>query len=144
MQYRNVRVENLAPGVPKAADGTGPFTITGTGPHTIEVRTNDAAGNAGSRSFDIEVGRVTPVGSTDTPVTVPLTPVSTIMPSMIDFPATFRLGSVTLEAVAGDVRPSRPDRPRGLHRRDGRLVEADGLQCDQAPVEAVERDARQQ
>ena len=45
MQYRNVRVEDLAPGVPKAADGTGPFTVTGTGPHTVEVRTIDAAGN---------------------------------------------------------------------------------------------------
>ena len=59
------------------------------------MRTNDAAGNAGSRSFDIEVGRVTPGGSTNTPVAVPLTPASTIMPAMIDFPATFRLGTVT-------------------------------------------------
>ena len=45
MQYRNIRVEDLTPGAPKARDGTGPFQVSGAGPHTIEVRTKDAAGN---------------------------------------------------------------------------------------------------
>ena len=39
MQYRNMRVEDLTPGAPKAEDATGPFTVTGArsahdrGPH---------------------------------------------------------------------------------------------------------------
>ena len=98
----------------------------------------------GADSFDIEVGRVTPVGSTDTPVTVPLTPVSTIMPSMIDFPATFRLGT------------SRSKLSRATFARRGLTVPVactgamDGSlkltvsSATKRQLQAVERDARQQ
>ena len=58
MQYRNMRVEDLTPGAPKAEDGTGPFEVAGRGPHTIEVRTVDAAGNEGSETFDFEIGSI--------------------------------------------------------------------------------------
>ena len=93
MQYRNVRVEDLTPGAPKSADGTGPFQVSGAGPHTIEVRTKDAAGNVGRQTFDVEIGRVAPEGTTVSPA--PLTPTSNGLPPMIDTPASYRLGSVT-------------------------------------------------
>ena len=32
MQYRNIRVEDLTPGAPKASDGTGPFEVSGCRP----------------------------------------------------------------------------------------------------------------
>jgi hypothetical protein len=95
MQYRNIRVEDLTPGAPKAADGTGPFEIKGTGPHTIEVRTTDAAGNVAQVPFAYEVGTVAPEGSTQGTQLVQLTQLNQGLPPMIDTPASFRLGSVS-------------------------------------------------
>ena len=144
MQYRNIRVENLAPGVPKAADGTGPFTVTGTGPHTIEVRTIDAAGNTGSRSFPIEVGASwRRLVRRTTPVVVPLTPVSTIMPAMIDFPATFRLGTTSSKVTRATFARRGVTVPvacTGAMDGSAKLTvsSADKRSC------VVERDARQQ
>ena len=63
MQYRNVRVEDLSAGGSKAAK---PFTVSGKGPHTIEVRSTDAAGNLeAKKTFDLEIGAETPEGPTD-------------------------------------------------------------------------------
>jgi PKD repeat protein/type 1 glutamine amidotransferase len=42
MQIRNVRVQDLSPG---ARGGTGAFTVTGRGNHTVEFRSVDWAGN---------------------------------------------------------------------------------------------------
>jgi hypothetical protein len=104
MQYRRMRIEDLTPGAPKAADGTGPFEIAGRGPHTIEVRTVDAAGNEGSETFDLEIGAIEapPVdpddgddGGDDTPPQVVALPPVAVLPAMIDTPATFRLGAIT-------------------------------------------------
>ena len=54
MQYRNIRVEDLTPGAPTPPTATGLFTVAGDGPHTVEVRTTDAAGNVEERkSFDV-------------------------------------------------------------------------------------------
>ncbi len=92
MQYRNVRVEDLSPGA-RGLVKAAPFDVNGAGPHTIEVRSTDAAGNVETRkAFDLEIGAATPPGSTDTTVT-PLTPSSsTVMPPMIDTPASASLG----------------------------------------------------
>ena len=95
MQYRNVRVEDLTPGKPKAADGTGPFEVAGTGPHTIEVRAVDAAGNVAQQPFSYEVGAVAPPGSTGGTQVLPLPPADTTLPPLLDTPASFRLASVT-------------------------------------------------
>jgi PKD repeat protein len=104
MQYRAMRVEDLTPGAPKAADGTGPFDVEGRGPHTIEVRTVDAAGNEGSETFDLEIGSIEapPVdpddgddGGDNTPPTVVALPPVATLPPMIDTPASFRLGTFT-------------------------------------------------
>lgn len=96
MQYRNVRVEDLTPGKPKAKDATGAFEVEGLGNHTIEVRTTDAAGNHARETFDLEIGEtVSPDTGTPTVQAAPLQPTSNILPPLIDTPATYRLGSIT-------------------------------------------------
>ena len=63
MQYRNIRVEDLTPGAPKASDPTGPFEVSGVGPHTVEVRSIDAAGNVeDQQTFAFEIGETAPPG----------------------------------------------------------------------------------
>ena len=61
---------------------------------------------------------------------------STILPPMIDTPATFRLGTVLVRGHAGDVHQARPLGPGGLHRRDDRLGDADGLERGRQAAEA--------
>ena len=99
MQYRNMRVEDLSDD--RSADGaTGPFTISGTGPHTVEFRSADAAGNAeAKKSIEFEIGRTTPPGSTTPSGSTP-PPGGGDLPPMIDTPATYRLGSVTARLTA--------------------------------------------
>ena len=58
---------------------------------------------------------------------------------MIDTPASFRLGTMSLADHPRDVRPPRPEGAGGLHGRDGRLGEADGLERDAQAAEAQER-----
>jgi hypothetical protein len=95
MQYRDIRIEDLTPGAP-AAQAAKPFEVSGIGPHTIEVRTTDAAGNVGRQTFDLEVGAPQAPGA-NPPAQQPtiLQPTSNILPAMIDTPATYRLGSIT-------------------------------------------------
>jgi len=95
MQYRNVKVEDLTPGAPTSKTGK-PFDVEGVGPHTIEVRTTDAAGNVGRQTFDLEIGAPAAPGA-NPPVQQPtvLQPTSNTLPPMIDTPASYRLGSVT-------------------------------------------------
>ncbi|RKQ87552.1 glucose/sorbosone dehydrogenase [Solirubrobacter pauli] len=96
MQYRNVTIEDLSAGKPKAGDATGEFEVAGVGPHTVEVRATDEAGNVSRQTFDVEIGdSVAPGAGGATPQPLPLAPTSTLLPPMIDTPATYRLGSVT-------------------------------------------------
>ena len=82
MQYRNVRVQDLSADAP-GRNQTGPFTVTGQGPHTVEVRSIDAAGNVeDKKAVDLEIGRATPTGP------------SGGTPPLIDTPASYRLGSL--------------------------------------------------
>jgi hypothetical protein len=96
IQYRNVHVEDLSEGA-RGVVAPKPFTVSGVGPHTVEVRATDAAGNVeAKKTFDLEIGAVTPPGSTNANV-VPLVPVPTapgMLPAMIDTPASYRLGSL--------------------------------------------------
>ena len=86
MQYRNIRVEDLSPDA-LTKNPTGPFTVSGAGPHTVEVRSVDAAGNIEDKqAFAVEIGRTTVVN--------PLVP-PTVMPPMIDTPASYRLGKLS-------------------------------------------------
>jgi hypothetical protein len=85
-QYRNVTVENLTAGGVKTPT---PFRVQGVGPHTVEVRSVDAAGNVEDKqALAFEVGSSAP------PVTqpAPLTPVNPIPPASFT-PASYRLGS---------------------------------------------------
>jgi hypothetical protein len=103
MQYRNVRVEDLTPGAP-GANPTGPFSVSGEGPHTVQVRSVDAAGNAEStRTYDIEIGSQTPPTTQPSPPTsqqpapapIVLTPVMTPMnPPFLVTPASYSLGKI--------------------------------------------------
>jgi PKD repeat protein/glucose/arabinose dehydrogenase/type 1 glutamine amidotransferase len=86
MDYRNIRVEDLSPDAP-GADPTGPFRVEGAGPHTIEVRSVDAAGNVEEKqALDFEIGEVAPPPSTGEPVPP--------VPPMTDTPATAAFGDV--------------------------------------------------
>ena len=91
MQYRNIRVEDLSPDA-LSKNPTGPFTVSGAGPHTVEVRSVDAAGNIEDKEpIAFEIGRTTVVN--------PLVP-PTVMPPMIDTPASYRLGRFSTRLTA--------------------------------------------
>jgi glucose/arabinose dehydrogenase/type 1 glutamine amidotransferase len=104
IQYRDVRVEDLSPGARGVVEAK-PFTVNGKGPHTIEVRSTDAAGNQeAKKTFDFEIGGETPPGSTDdgddggTPIQVPIVqqnPISPTLPPMAVSPATAAFGTVS-------------------------------------------------
>jgi hypothetical protein len=91
MEYRDIRVEDLSDD--RSSEGaTGAFTVSGTGPHTVEFRSVDEAGNTEAKKpVDFEIGRTTPPGSTGPSGT---TPPAGDLPPMIDTPATYKLGSV--------------------------------------------------
>ncbi|HET6546995.1 MAG TPA: ThuA domain-containing protein [Solirubrobacter sp.] len=94
MQYRNVRVEDLTPGAP-GANPTGPFAVSGEGPHTIQVRSVDAAGNAeDSTASTFEIGsRTPPTTQPSPPAPIVLQPVMAPMhPPFLETPASYRLG----------------------------------------------------
>ena len=86
MQYRDVRIQDLSADAP-GRNPTGRFRVTGAGPHTVEFRSIDAAGNVEStQAADFEIGATAPAPTApagDQP-----------LPPAIDTPAAFRLGSV--------------------------------------------------
>ncbi len=94
MQYRNVSVEDLSEGATPVT-AAKPFQVTGKGPHTVEVRSVDAAGNVEEKTaYPFEIGSQTaPQPATPQPL-IPA-PANPIMPPMIDTPASYRLGRMT-------------------------------------------------
>jgi hypothetical protein len=99
VQYRNVRVEDLSAGA-RGVVAAKPFTVAGKGPHTIELRSTDAAGNQeAKKTFPLEIGAVTPPGSTDNggsqPPLVLQNPISPTLPPMAVSPATATFGTVS-------------------------------------------------
>jgi|GEM_PF-763677 len=88
MQYRNVTVEDLSAG---GVTAPTPFKVEGLGPHTVEVRSVDAAGHVEDKQvLEFKIGADAP----PQPLPTPLQPVAPIPPASFDTPATFRLGSV--------------------------------------------------
>ncbi|HEX7223720.1 MAG TPA: family 16 glycoside hydrolase, partial [Candidatus Limnocylindrales bacterium] len=84
MDYRNIRVEDLSEDAP-GRNPTGSFEVTGAGPHTVEVRSIDAAGNVeDKKALDFEIGAVAPPTSPDLPP----------VPPMTDTPASAALGEM--------------------------------------------------
>ena len=60
MQIADVRIQDLSGG---ERDGSGPFTVTGAGNHTVEFRTIDEAGNIEStQSVSFRIGQPPPPG----------------------------------------------------------------------------------
>jgi PKD repeat protein/glucose/arabinose dehydrogenase/type 1 glutamine amidotransferase len=91
MQYRNVRVEDLSAGGSVAGK---PFTVSGVGPHTVEVRSVDAAGHVEDKqSVSFELGSQTPEGSTNVPLTQQT--ISPTIPPMTQAAATATFGRVS-------------------------------------------------
>jgi Domain of Unknown Function (DUF1080) len=89
MQYRNVRVEDLS-----GEAATGAFTVSGKGPHTVELRSVDAAGHVEDKQvLTLEIGATTPEGSTVVPL-VPQT-VSPTIPPMTQPTASAKFGKVS-------------------------------------------------
>ena len=110
MQYRDVRVEDLSADAP-GRNPTGKFTVTGAGPHTVEFRSIDAAGNVeATQAADFEIGATAP------PPTPPAS--DPPMPPAIDTPAAFRLGRLAVADRREAVRPLRPAGARDVHRGD--------------------------
>ena len=101
IQYRDVHIEDLSAGARGVVEAK-PFTVSGKGPHTIEVRSTDAAGNQeAKKTFDFEIGAETPPGSTgggggtiQVPL-VPQNPISPTLPPMAVSPATAAFGTVS-------------------------------------------------
>ena len=98
IQYRDIRVENLTPGA-MGTNPTGMFTVEGDGPHTVDVRSTDAAGNVEERTtYEFEIGlQVPPDSVDDDPTPLPLTPTQppgAVLPTFIDTPASYRLGTM--------------------------------------------------
>jgi hypothetical protein len=86
LQYRNIRVEDLSEDAP-ANSQTGPFNVTGIGPHSVEVRSVDEAGNVEPKQVvDFEIGSPTPPGPSGGPGQVP--------PASDDTAASFRLAGL--------------------------------------------------
>jgi PKD repeat protein/glucose/arabinose dehydrogenase/type 1 glutamine amidotransferase len=88
IRYRNVRVTDLA-----ARSGSGPFTVSGNGNHTVEFRSTDGAGNVeAKKSVTFRIGapaqppQPSPPGGTPTPPGGNPNP-----PAGGDTPATFRV-----------------------------------------------------
>jgi PKD repeat protein len=93
VQYRDVRIEDLSEGATPVTEAK-PFQVTGKGPHTVEVRSIDAAGNVEEKTaYPFEIGTQT---APQPAQPQPLVPVASnpIMPPMINTPATYRLGTV--------------------------------------------------
>ena len=87
MQYRDIRVEDLSADAP-GRNQTGAFTVSGLGPHTVEIRSVDAAGNIEAKqAVDFEIGSSTPGGAGGTGQTP-------VPPASDDTPATFRLAGL--------------------------------------------------
>ena len=96
MQYRNIRVEDLTPGAPKAADGTGPFKVSGRRPahdRGAHERRRRQRRPASRSTFDVGDDRA--AGRRRCRAPCPLTPTQHGLPPMIDTPASFRLGTIT-------------------------------------------------
>jgi PKD repeat protein/type 1 glutamine amidotransferase/glucose/arabinose dehydrogenase len=94
-QYRNIRVEDLSPDAP-GRNPTGQFTVSGRGPHTVEVRSVDAAGHVeDKRAVDFEIGETAPPQPTPPPGETPQP-----IPPIADTPASYRLGSVAARLSA--------------------------------------------
>ena len=142
MQYRNMRVEDLTPGAPKAADGTGPFEVAGRRPAHDRGPHVDAAGNEAQR--DVRRSRSATPSRRRAATTARRTTVADA-PPVRDAAADDRHPGLVpprhdhVEHHARDVRPSRPVGAGGLHGRDGRLGEADGLERDAQAAEAQEQ-----
>ena len=85
MQYRDIRVEDLTANGPQKTQ-TGAFDVKGVGPHTVEVRSVDAAGNVEAKQVvDVEIGTSTgPSGQAPAP----------IPPASDDTAARFRLAGL--------------------------------------------------
>ena len=85
MQYRDIRVEDLTEDGPQKTQ-TGAFEVKGIGPHTVEVRSVDAAGNVEAKQVvDVEIGTSTgPSGQAPSP----------IPPASDDTAASFRLAGL--------------------------------------------------
>ena len=94
MQYRNIRVEDLSPDAP-GRTRPGRSRSTGAGPHTVEVRSIDAAGNVEEKkALDFEIGEVRAArdparASRSTPV-----------PPMTDTPASAAFGELASRVSA--------------------------------------------
>ena len=143
MQYRNMRVEDLTPGVPKAEDGTGPFPVDGR----RSAHDRGAHGGRGRQRGPQVVrhrGRARGAGGSDGHAAHAAAHADQPGPAADDRHAGLVPSRHAVVAHhAGDVRPPRPVGARVLHGRDGRLGEADGLERDAQAPEAQERDAGQ-
>jgi len=95
VEYRNVRVQELTD---DTRTGTGPFTVTGRGNHTVEFRSIDWAGHMEEKqSVTFRIGtdtQPTPPGGGGTP------PPGGGTPPPADEPATFRLARPAKSSVA--------------------------------------------
>ena len=91
MQYRDIRVEDLSDDAP-AQQRDRAVQVAGAGPHTVEFRSVDAAGNvedeAGARHRDRADGAARRAGPSGNPPAGEL-------PPMIDSPATFSLARIS-------------------------------------------------
>ena len=144
MQYRNMRVEDLTPGAPKAEDGDRPVRGRRARART-RSRSARSTPPATSRPADVRRSR----SARDRRRRPPTTPAPTVvvpLPPVADAAADDRhrrrrsaSARSRRSITPRDVRPPRPDGAGGLHGRDGRLGEADGLERDAQAAEAQEQ-----
>jgi len=101
--YRNVRVQDLSEEA-LGKDPTGAFEVSGVGPHTIEFRSVDGAGNReAKKTVEFEIGSPTvpgptnpqpnPGGGQNPPGGGQVDP-PVVFPPLVDTPASFELGRV--------------------------------------------------